>query len=157
MQRITALIWILGAGAPALALEPASVFLLANKNMPASQEAAEHYCAKRGVPISRNGGNGAVHFFMVCARKSLTVCACAPDHMDLAPLVAGYLEKVGARLGPRDAVCVLTHDAKFDVPAIIGALETNVGYLGARIGFGRDPVRWAMTSSTRCASLWPRA
>ena len=33
-----------------------------------------------------------------------------------------YLEKVGDRLGPRDAVCVLTHDAKFDVPAIVGAL-----------------------------------
>ena len=34
----------------ALALEPANVFLLANKNMPASQEVAEHYCTKRGVP-----------------------------------------------------------------------------------------------------------
>ena len=37
----------------------------------------------------------------------------------------------GASLGPRDAVCVLTHDAKFDVPAIVAALETKVGYLGA--------------------------
>jgi len=36
----------------------------------------------------------------------------------------------GATLGPRDAVCVLTHDAKFDVPALIGALATNVGYIG---------------------------
>ena len=42
-----------------------------------------------------------------------------------------YLEKIGAELGPRDAVCVLTHDTKFDVPAIVGALATNVGYLGA--------------------------
>jgi xanthine dehydrogenase accessory factor len=42
-----------------------------------------------------------------------------------------YLEKVGDELGPRDAVCVLTHDAKFDVPAIVGALATEVGYLGA--------------------------
>ena len=42
-----------------------------------------------------------------------------------------YLEKVGDDLGPRDAVCVLTHDTKFDVPAIVGALATNVGYLGA--------------------------
>jgi xanthine dehydrogenase accessory factor len=41
-----------------------------------------------------------------------------------------YLAKVGD-LGPRDAVCVLTHDAKFDVPAIVSALGTNVGYLGA--------------------------
>jgi xanthine dehydrogenase accessory factor len=42
-----------------------------------------------------------------------------------------YLEQTGADLGPRDAVCVLTHDSKFDVPAIVGALATNVGYLGA--------------------------
>ncbi len=41
------------------------------------------------------------------------------------------LEKVGDTLGPRDAVCVLTHDAKFDVPAVIEALKTDVGYLGA--------------------------
>jgi xanthine dehydrogenase accessory factor len=42
-----------------------------------------------------------------------------------------YLAKVTDRLGPGDAVCVLTHDAKFDVPAIVGALGSNVGYLGA--------------------------
>ena len=41
------------------------------------------------------------------------------------------LERVGAELGPRDAVCVLTHDHKFDVPAIVAALQTRVGYLGA--------------------------
>jgi xanthine dehydrogenase accessory factor len=41
------------------------------------------------------------------------------------------LAKVGATLGPRDAVCVLTHDHKFDVPAIVAALATEVGYLGA--------------------------
>jgi xanthine dehydrogenase accessory factor len=41
------------------------------------------------------------------------------------------LDRVGAELGPRDAVCVLTHDAKFDVPAIVSALATNAGYIGA--------------------------
>lgn len=40
------------------------------------------------------------------------------------------LASVGAGLGPRDAVCVLTHDAKFDVPAIVAALATEVGYIG---------------------------
>ena len=40
------------------------------------------------------------------------------------------LAEVGASLGPADAVCVLTHDDKFDVPAIAAALETDVGYLG---------------------------
>ncbi len=41
------------------------------------------------------------------------------------------LERVGADLGPRDAVCVLTHDPKFDVPAVMEALKTEAGYLGA--------------------------
>jgi xanthine dehydrogenase accessory factor len=41
------------------------------------------------------------------------------------------LEKVGPELGPRDAVCVLTHDPKFDVPAVISALATDAGYIGA--------------------------
>ena len=41
------------------------------------------------------------------------------------------LEREGATLGPRDAVCVLTHDHKFDIPAIVAALGTDVGYLGA--------------------------
>jgi xanthine dehydrogenase accessory factor len=42
-----------------------------------------------------------------------------------------YLAKIGRDLGPRDAVCVLTHDAKFDVPAIVGATATRAGYVGA--------------------------
>ncbi|HET9610911.1 MAG TPA: XdhC/CoxI family protein [Acidimicrobiales bacterium] len=41
------------------------------------------------------------------------------------------LGRVGAGLTPRDAVCVLTHDAKFDVPALVAALATDVGYVGA--------------------------
>jgi xanthine dehydrogenase accessory factor len=36
----------------------------------------------------------------------------------------------GAELGPRDAVCILTHDPKFDVPAVQGALATDAGYIG---------------------------
>ena len=41
------------------------------------------------------------------------------------------LARVGASLTPRDAVCVLTHDAKFDVPALTAALQTPAGYIGA--------------------------
>ena len=36
----------------------------------------------------------------------------------------------GHTLGPRDAVCILTHDPKFDVPAVQGALATSAGYIG---------------------------
>jgi xanthine dehydrogenase accessory factor len=42
-----------------------------------------------------------------------------------------YLADVGDQLGEGDAICVLTHDPKFDVPAIVAALGTRVGYLGA--------------------------
>jgi xanthine dehydrogenase accessory factor len=42
-----------------------------------------------------------------------------------------YLAKVAGRLGPGDAICVLTHDHKFDIPALMDALKTKVGYLGA--------------------------
>lgn len=41
------------------------------------------------------------------------------------------LEDMGSTLSTRDAVCVLTHDPKFDVPAIVSALRTGAGYLGA--------------------------
>ena len=36
----------------------------------------------------------------------------------------------GGGLGQRDVVCILTHDAKFDVPAVLGAISTRVGYIG---------------------------
>jgi xanthine dehydrogenase accessory factor len=41
------------------------------------------------------------------------------------------LGRIGSSLTTRDAVCVLTHDAKFDVPALVAALGTDVGYIGA--------------------------
>jgi xanthine dehydrogenase accessory factor len=41
------------------------------------------------------------------------------------------LAERGAALGPADAICVLTHDNKFDVPAIVAAVGTNAGYIGA--------------------------
>ena len=34
-------------------------------------------------------------------------------------------------LGPRDAVLVFTHDSKFDEPALLAALRTKAGYIGA--------------------------
>jgi xanthine dehydrogenase accessory factor len=39
-------------------------------------------------------------------------------------------EARSASLSGRDAVCILTHDAKFDVPAVVGALATGAGYIG---------------------------
>jgi xanthine dehydrogenase accessory factor len=53
-----------------------------------------------------------------------------------------YLARAGNKLGPNDAVCVLTHDTKFDVPAILGALKTRVGYLGAMGSRRTHEKRW---------------
>jgi xanthine dehydrogenase accessory factor len=90
---------------------------------------------------------GAVDFTAALARAAkllgyrVTVCDAravfaTPQRFSMADEVVNdwphrYLAKVGEELGPRDAVCVLTHDHKFDVPAISAALETDVGYIGA--------------------------
>lgn len=39
-------------------------------------------------------------------------------------------ERRGHTLTSRDAICILTHDPKFDVPAVQGALATSAGYIG---------------------------
>ena len=39
-------------------------------------------------------------------------------------------DKVEGELTARDVVCILTHDSKFDVPAIMRALKTEVYYIG---------------------------
>lgn len=41
-----------------------------------------------------------------------------------------YLFEWGATLDERDAICILTHDPKFDVPAIEASLATRAGYIG---------------------------
>jgi xanthine dehydrogenase accessory factor len=90
---------------------------------------------------------GAVDFTAALARVAkllgyhVTVCDAravfaTPVRFPMADVVVNewpdrFLAGVGEGLGPRDAVCVLTHDAKFDVPAIVGALATGVGYIGA--------------------------
>ena len=90
---------------------------------------------------------GAVDFTAALARVAkllgyhVTVCDAravfaTPARFPMADVVVNvwpdrFLAGVREELGPRDAVCVLTHDAKFDVPAIVGALATDVGYIGA--------------------------
>jgi xanthine dehydrogenase accessory factor len=41
-----------------------------------------------------------------------------------------YLERTREAYQERDAICVLTHDPKFDVPTIVAALATAAGYIG---------------------------
>ncbi|MFW7413517.1 XdhC family protein [Demequina sp. SO4-18] len=37
----------------------------------------------------------------------------------------------GTVVGPRDAICVLTHEERFDIPALVSALATDAAYVGA--------------------------
>jgi xanthine dehydrogenase accessory factor len=50
-----------------------------------------------------------------------------------AETVTAWPQDVLARtpLGPRDAVLVFSHDVKLDVPAVLAALDTDAGYIGA--------------------------
>src|SRR6266540_5087598 len=50
LLRWSSVVLLLAAAAPAWALGPADVFVVVNKNVPESQEVADHYCTKRGVP-----------------------------------------------------------------------------------------------------------
>jgi xanthine dehydrogenase accessory factor len=52
---------------------------------------------------------------------------------DVDRLVVGWPDEVADAigLGPRDAVAVLTHDVKFDEPAIVEALHRGCRYVGA--------------------------
>jgi xanthine dehydrogenase accessory factor len=54
-----------------------------------------------------------------------------PDRVDR--LVVGWPDEVAEEigLGPDDAVAVLTHDVKFDEPAIVEALRRGCRYVGA--------------------------
>lgn len=90
---------------------------------------------------------GAVDFTAALARSAkllgyeVTVCDARPvfatrARFPMADSVVNdwpdrHLAAVGSDLGPRDAICVLTHDTKFDVPALVSACATKVGYIGA--------------------------
>ena len=69
----------------------------------------------------------------VCdARSTFAVRARFPDadHV-VVDWPDRYLRSLTVPLEPTDAVCLLTHDQKFDVPALSEALRTRVGYIGA--------------------------
>jgi xanthine dehydrogenase accessory factor len=52
---------------------------------------------------------------------------------DVDALVVGWPDEVAGEigLGPSDSVAVLTHDVKFDEPAIVEALRRGCRYVGA--------------------------
>ncbi len=67
---------------------------------------------------------------IVDARRAFAQSPRFAEHAEVVVAWPGeYL--AGQELGPRDAVLVFTHDPKFDEPALVAALETGAGYIGA--------------------------
>ena len=67
---------------------------------------------------------------IVDARRAFVQSPRFSEHADVVISWPGeYL--AGQELGPRDAVLVFTHDPKFDEPALIAALASGAGYVGA--------------------------
>jgi xanthine dehydrogenase accessory factor len=67
----------------------------------------------------------------VCDARALFVTA--ERFPDADELVVDWPDRFLERspVDARTAICVLTHDSKFDVPALKAALQTNAGYIGA--------------------------
>jgi xanthine dehydrogenase accessory factor len=88
---------------------------------------------------------GAIDFSVAVAKLAgelgfrVTICDArepfirSPRFSRVADVVVDWPDRHLAerRLGPRDVVLVFTHDTKFDEPALIAALETDAGYIGA--------------------------
>jgi xanthine dehydrogenase accessory factor len=78
------------------------------------------------VPMARHLG---FHVRLVDARRAFATRERFPDVDELVvawPQDALTLET----LRPQDALVVLTHDPKFDVPALDAALRSRIGYIG---------------------------
>lgn len=66
---------------------------------------------------------------VVDARDVFAVPARFPGAEVVVGQPGPYLD--AQRLTAADAVCILSHDAKFDVPAVLAALASGAGYVGA--------------------------
>jgi xanthine dehydrogenase accessory factor len=88
---------------------------------------------------------GAIDFSVALARSArdlgyrVTICDARAPFIEssrfaaVAEVAVDWPDRhlADRRLGPRDAVLVFTHDAKFDEPALMAALATDAGYIGA--------------------------
>jgi xanthine dehydrogenase accessory factor len=79
------------------------------------------------VRLARELGYGTV---VIDGRATFATAARFPD---VDRLIVGWADEVADEIGlcPADAVAVLTHDQKFDEPAIVAALARGCRYVGA--------------------------
>ncbi|MFJ6854543.1 XdhC family protein [Streptomyces sp. NPDC091271] len=72
------------------------------------------------------------HVTVCDARPVFATTARFPDaHEVVVDWPHRYLDAQSSALDGRTALCVLTHDAKFDVPLLLRALRLPLGYVGA--------------------------
>ena len=83
----------------------------------------------------------------------------SPRFAAVADVRIGWPQEVMAdlELGPRDAVLVFTHDSKFDEPALIAALASGAGYIGALGSRKTTADRGAPAARRRCQRGGPGA
>jgi len=67
---------------------------------------------------------------VVDARPAFATAQRHPDAHEVIRAQPGEYV-AGTRIGPEDAICVLTHEERFDVPALVAALGTPASYVGA--------------------------
>lgn len=82
------------------------------------------------MPLARIAGALGYAVVVVDGREAFATRERFPD---VDRLVVGWPDEVAEEigLGPGDAVAVLTHDVKFDEPAIVEALRRGCRYVGA--------------------------
>jgi xanthine dehydrogenase accessory factor len=82
------------------------------------------------MPLARIAGELGYGVVVVDGRAAFATRERFPD---VDALVVGWPDEVAEQigLGPGDAVAVLTHDVKFDEPAIVEALRRGCRYVGA--------------------------
>jgi xanthine dehydrogenase accessory factor len=81
------------------------------------------------VPLVAMARQLGFHVRLVDARRTFATQDRFPEVDEL--VVAWPQEALTSEaLRPQDAVVVLTHDPKFDVPALEAALSSSVGYIG---------------------------
>jgi xanthine dehydrogenase accessory factor len=85
------------------------------------------HVAQAIVPIARSLG---FHIVVADARQQLATPERFPD---VDELIVAWPEEVFEQvaISRTSAICILTHDPKFDEPALLAALETNAAYIGA--------------------------
>ena len=108
-------------------IEGAQVFIEAYPVRPRLVVVGAVEVARTLVRLAKELGYETV---VIDGRASFATAARFPD---VDTLVVGWPDEVADEiaLGPADAVAVLTHDVKFDEPAIVAALARGCRYVGA--------------------------